>query len=104
MKYTYKWALKGTRQQAVNILHGKYPHDGGINPKNTSVGMCFGCSYTREAYPSVMVPERCEWCPSKHLAKRLGRATCLDGRRDPESIFEAIQIIDEMLEEANHVQ
>ena len=104
MKYTYKWALKGTRQQAVNILHGRYLEGGGINPGIKGVGLCFGCAWACEGHLLDKAQERCKRCPTRHLAKRLGLERCQEWERSPEFIFRAIQVIDEMLEEANHVQ
>ena len=93
MKLTYKEVLEKTIQQGINILH-----EGGdgrpLNDQEHSTYTCYGCEYMKLHAPRSQWPEG---CPTNDLGKMMGH-DC--GKPyDTETIFQAIEMADTMLEE-----
>jgi len=103
-KLTYRSTLKKLRQQAINVLEGRYVDNVGTHGNtNFSADVeCYGCEYVFQqtgkecsTFPEID-------CPVEAVAQRIrALSVCWIDNNDPKQVFKAIQVIDKMLEELN---
>jgi len=102
MKITYDEVLKRTRDEAINLIEGRYEDSVGRNPRSkyySPHGRCLGCLYMERVGGCNGVDEKLIQCPLWNVVQAMGVAdsACSPNITNIDEMILCLDTIDGML-------